>query len=114
MRFLFLLGISTALFAQTPEGVEDCGGPGRRAPQLKKRVDPEFPPEAEMKMAEERVDFLVVVEKNGRGVPQRPVKALTPQMERAAREALAKWRFAAGTKKGHSVSCLATVEVTFR
>lgn len=114
MRLLFLLGFSAALFAQTPDGVEDCGGPGRQVPQLKKRVDPEFPPDAEMKMVEERVEFLVVVEKNGRGVPQRPVRPLSPSMDRAAREALAKWRFSPGTRKGSAVSCLATVEVTFR
>lgn len=109
-----MVGISAGLLAQTPAGVEDCGGPGRQAPQLKKRVDPEFPPEAEMTMVEQTVEFLVVVGKNGRGEPQRPVKPLTPGMEKAAREALAKWRFAPGTNKGQSVACLATVEVTFR
>ena len=38
---------------------------------------------------EQAVEFLVVVGKNGRGEPQRPVKQLTPGMEKAAREALA-------------------------
>jgi protein TonB len=76
---------------------------------------PDYPTASRLRGEQGRVSLLVQVDTNGRvmGVSVFASSGF-PALDRAAEEAVRRWRFAPGTQDGRPVFATATVGITFR
>jgi TonB family protein len=112
---VFPLLLAATLTAQdkTPTDVVR-GGPNVTMPVLRSKTEPEYSPEGKANRIQGTVVLEVVVDE--RGMPTH-ISILSPLgfgLDENAIAALQKWRFEPGTKDGHAVKILASVEVNFR
>ena len=119
MRRLVLCVLASRLIcaqsAPTPETPLKWGpGTGVRAPAPISKVDPEYSEEAFVAKVQGTVVMSLVVQKDGRPTDIRAILPLGFGLDEKAMEAVAQWRFQPGTKDGHPVPVMATIELTFR
>lgn len=89
-------------------------GGGVTVPKVLTRVDPKYTAEAKAAKVEGSVTLKVVVDRTGVARDIEVVKPLGAGLDESAVESVAQWRFDPGTKDGHAVDVIATIEVNFK
>jgi len=87
---------------------------GAKPPKILSRYDPEYPRKSRDSGKQGIVVLRLIV--GGNGVPREigVVRSLSPDLDAAAVDAVAKWKFAPATKDGKPVTSQINVEVSFR
>lgn len=106
-----------------PSGVFRVNAPGAKGfrpdlaavlpPKVVKRVEPEYPKQAENDHIEGMVEVVIVVD--DKGIPQRP-RIIRPKghgFDEAAVEAVREWRFDPATRDGKPVAVVMQIDVDF-
>jgi TonB family protein len=86
---------------------------GATNPELLRRVEPVYSPEAMRARIQGFVTVQFVVEADGTVGPVRVIKSLNPSLDAAAVDALKKWLFKPGTKDSVPVRVLSNLLLTF-
>jgi TonB family protein len=94
----------------TPYGVAS----GIARPTLVHRVEPKYTPEAQKKRVSGIVIVEVIIERTGRVVAARVLKALPFGLSESAVEAVKKWRFKPATMHGEAVDVFYNLTVNFQ
>lgn len=94
-------------------GVFRVGG-GVSAPRPIYDPDPEYSEEARKAKFQGTVMLSVIIGPDGRPRDLRVLRSVGMGLDQKALDAVAKWRFAPGTKDNHPVSVLVSIEVAFR
>jgi TonB family protein len=113
-----LIGASTAtvLFAVNVDDektVYKIGG-DVLPPKVLTKVDPKYPKKARKAKLNGTVVLSLIITEAGTPQDIKVKKSLEPSLDRAAIEAVTKWRFQPSTKAGSPVAVNATIEVNFR
>ena len=95
-------------------GVYRVGVDGVSAPQLLRRVEPEYSEQARKAKWQGVVKLQIEVWPDGRAHNVRVLRALGMGLDERAVEAVSQWTFRPGVKDGAPVRTFATVEVNFR
>lgn len=85
----------------------------RTEPRVLERAEPQYPPEEREKGTEGRVRMETMIRADGAVEVIRVVRSLGAVMDRAAIEAVEKWRFEPGTIDGRPVDMRLRVDVVF-
>ena len=88
-------------------------GPGITLPRVVKEVKPQYTRKAMDERVQGTVWLGCVVATNGRPTDITVTKALHPDLDEAAVDALEQWQFKPGSKDGEPVPVRITVELTF-
>ena len=118
-------GDPTGIGAGAKGGVGDQSGPGligayrvgrdgASAPQLMRRVEPEYSEEARKAKWQGVVKLQIEVWPDGRPHNIRVLRGLGMGLDEKAIEAVSQWTFRPGRRDGEAVRTFATVEVSFR
>jgi TonB family protein len=105
------------LLAQAPAGGADDAvriGPGVVSPRPLRQDEPKYSDAGRRAGVQGTVILEIVVDEKGRATEIKVISPLGFGLDEQAVEAVAKWRFAPGTKDGRPVKVLAEVEVNFR
>jgi TonB family protein len=94
-------------------GVFRAGG-GVSAPVVLYKVDPEYSEEARKAKYAGTVVLQLIVDATGKAQNIRVVRSLGLGLDENAIEAVNKWKFRPGSRNGHPVAVIATIEVNFR
>lgn len=94
------------------EQIYDVGG-DVEAPKLIHVVEPEFNPKSEEAFVSGTIKMQIVVTKDGSVKDPKILAGPNKRQDEAAIDAVMKWRFKPGLKKGEPVNVRATVEVNF-
>ncbi len=94
------------------EQVYEIGG-DVLAPKLIHVVEPEFNPKSEEAFVSGTIKLQIVVTKEGSVKDPKILAGPNERQDKAAIDAVMKWRFKPGLKKGEPVNVRATVEVNF-
>ncbi len=94
-------------------GVFRVGG-GVSAPRPIYDPDPEYSEEARKAKFQGTVMLSVIIGPDGKPRDLRVLRSVGMGLDQKALDAVAKWRFAPGTKDNHPVSVLVSIEVAFR
>lgn len=105
-----VIAIGIPIRAQEPYRV----GGDVSAPQVLSKVDPQYTEEARHAKIAGSVLLRVVVGTDGVAHDITIVKSLDPGLDRNAAEAIEKWHFTPGMRKGEAVPVQAVIEVNFR
>ncbi|MBS1827124.1 MAG: TonB family protein [Acidobacteria bacterium] len=89
-------------------------GQETKAPQLKRKVEPQYTQEARENGVQGSVLFRFVVGANGKVTEIELISPLGYGLDEQAKKALEQWEFEPGRKDGMAVEVDATVEVNFR
>lgn len=85
-----------------------------KQPSVVSSVSPAYPPELRRGKVEGTVVLVFVVDENGRVEDPRVENATHPQFEKAALEALRRWRFQPGSRGGAAVKSFMRLPMRFR
>ncbi len=95
--------------------LKDDGDPGEiAAPVATREVDPAYPLELMQRNVKGTVTLYAVIQADGSVADVRVLHGVDDQLDKYAREALAKWRFQPGTKNGNPVALEAVVMIPFK
>jgi TonB family protein len=94
------------------EQIYDIGG-DVESPKLIHVVEPEFNPKSEEAFVSGTIKLQIVVTKEGSVKDPKVLAGPNQRQDKAAIDAVMKWRFRPGLKKGEPVNVRATVEVNF-
>jgi len=89
-------------------------GNGVTVPKVTSRFEPVYTPEAKAAKIQGVVTLKVIVDRNGLARDIEVVKPLEPGLDQNAIVAVSQWQFAPGTKDGHAVDVVATIEINFK
>ena len=78
------------------------------------KVDPEYSEEARKAKYAGTVVLQLIVDATGKAQNIRVVRSLGLGLDENAIEAVNKWKFRPGSRNGHPVAVIATIEVNFR
>jgi TonB family protein len=101
-------GTSSDASAERIYGPKD----GAKPPKVLSSPDPDWPEKERLKQG--TVVLLLVVGSDGLPREIKVVRSVSPVLDKAAMEAVTKWKFAPGTKDGKPVASKINVEVAFR
>lgn len=82
-------------------------------PQLVTRVTPEYPRTARVRRDEGAVVVSVVIDANGRITQPKVIRSVSEHLDRAALEALEKWRYEPARLNGLAVAVYSIIELSF-
>jgi TonB family protein len=108
---LATLGIAIAQSPQTPFPQNT---PGVSPPTLIEKHEPQYSETARQARLNGSVELTVVVDETGGPRDLRVTRSLGLGLDEEAIKAVRTWRFRPGTKEGHPVPVIATVQVNFR
>jgi TonB family protein len=97
---------------EVKEQIYEIGG-DVEAPKLIHVVEPEFNPKSEEAFVSGTIKLQIVVTKEGSVKDPKILTGPNERQDKAAIDAVMKWRFKPGLKKGEPVNVRATVEVNF-
>jgi protein TonB len=107
---------SSAPDASSEASAEHIYGPkdGVKPPKVTYSHDPEYPKKARGSGKEGTVVLSLVVGSNGLPREVKVLRSLSPDLDEAATDAVASWKFAPATKNGKPVAVRITVEIPIR
>lgn len=114
---LVFLYAASLLDAQTPQPADGGAvpvGPGVTAPRIRRKVEPEYSPEALSQHIQGTVVLQITVDENGRAADVTVISPLGFGLDEAALAAVEQWEFTPGMKDGKPVKVMATIQVNFR
>jgi len=89
------------------------GSGGGELSALQKKVQPDYPQNARISRHQGTVELYAIIDKDGRVQNLRPVGETWPELQRAAMQAVAKWKYTPYLRCGLGVEYEALIRVNF-